>query len=118
MMKRFQCWAFLIVLAGMLNACGDKEKEQKEEGVQSVQPASTQTEQASVPNISVCDTYISQMKACVDSKISGPEKEQLNTSLAYLQKQIAESADKEQIAQQCQRNLDSIQEQKKSLGCL
>lgn len=118
MTKKLQYLALFVVTACVLSACKDKEEKNEPVTPQSSVQTQTSTQEGKTPGIDACDAYIAQMKSCIDSKASAQDKEQLNASLDYLKKQMAESADQEQIAQVCQKNLDGIQEQKKALGCV
>lgn len=112
--------AFFIAIASGISACGDKnEAQEKADNTAQITDAKTNGMVNQKPaDLTACDTYMAQMKACLNKNLAQQDKAQLDTALGYLKEQIEKSDDKLQIAQQCQKGLDTIDEQKKVLNCI
>lgn len=107
----------LVAVAMVLSACGDDSKNSSAPaaGEASTAPAvSTVDVQTTIEQ---CDQYLARMHACVSTKMSEPEKQEMSLSLQKLEGMMAQAQDKEQLRQQCQRALDNIAQELKAFGC-
>lgn len=120
MMRFFIYIALLGVATLTLSACKDKQEDAGKNSISAVEDKnSTQgSTTAKGLDISICNTYFTQMQTCANKKITQQNQKQLETSLSFLKQKIEQLDDQEQIARICQKNLDEIDMQKKQLGCI
>lgn len=100
-----------VVMVMALSAC-DKSDEQAT-GTSPGTPAGSETGFI----FPECEQYFTKMQACVNSQVSQQEQQQLNQSLQQLQSMMAQADNQDQLKEQCQQGLNSLDEQMKALGC-